>query len=182
MLPAHPATSLILRALVFVAAAGAANSCATAPRTPGPPRRAPLVVLLVVDQLRTSYLEDHRPHFTGGLRRLLDDGSWFTRAAYPYLNTVTCAGHATIGTGALPYRHGMVLNGWWDRDTARSRLCTADPGARNIAYAGKAAGGDSAASLLVPTLADQLRERTGGRTVVFSLKPRSASWQAKSRW
>ena len=32
--------------------------------------------------------------------KLLRDGAVFENGAYPYLNTVTCAGHATIGTGA----------------------------------------------------------------------------------
>jgi len=78
-------------------------------------------VVIVVDQMRTDYIERGLPHFTGGLRRLATEGTWFREAAYPYLNTVTCAGHSTIGTGSLPYRHGMVLNAWWDRETGRSR-------------------------------------------------------------
>ena len=43
----------------------------------------------------------------------------FENARYPYLVTVTCAGHATIGTGALPHRHGMINNTWWLRKERR---------------------------------------------------------------
>ena len=135
--------------------------------------RARLVVVLVIDQLRTQYLEGYGGRFTGGLKRIVDDGTWFREAAYPYLNTVTCAGHATIGTGALPYRHGMVLNAWWDRAAGRTHACTADAQARSIGYMGTPAGGDSAANARVPTLARRLREGNG-RTVSLSLKPRSA--------
>ncbi|HXG54367.1 MAG TPA: alkaline phosphatase family protein, partial [Vicinamibacterales bacterium] len=156
------------------------SACTGAPR-PGPvtaPARAAggpsLVVVLVVDQMRTDYLERGMPHFTAGLKRLTTEGVWFKNAAYPYLNTITCAGHATIGTGALPYRHGMVLNAWWDRATARSRGCTFDDTVRNIGYTGTPSGGESAAMLLVPTLADQIRQRAAGRTVAMSLKSRSA--------
>jgi arylsulfatase A-like enzyme len=133
-----------------------------------------LIVLLVVDQMRTDYLERGQPLFTSGLKRLTTEGAWFKNGAYPYLNTITCAGHSTIGTGAFPYRHGMVLNAWWDRAAGRSRACTADSTAKNIGYSGTASGGDSAASLLVPTLSDQVRERAQGRVVAMSLKPRSA--------
>jgi hypothetical protein len=136
-------------------------------------RREPLVVVVVVDQLRTDYLETYGPQFTAGLRRLIDNGAWFREAAYPYLNTVTCAGHSTIATGTLPYRHGMVLNAWWDREAARTNPCTSDRRVTNIGYVGTPAGGDSAAALLEPTLAQRIRERNG-RAVALSLKARSA--------
>ena len=148
--------------------------CATTPARDTPPRRSPLVVVLVVDQMRVQYLEDYGHRFTSGLKRLRDEGTWFRRAAYPYLNTVTCAGHSTIGTGSLPYRHGMVLNAWWDRTSGRSNACTADRSVTNIGYMGKPVGGDSAEALLVAPLAQQLRERTGGRSVALSLKARSS--------
>lgn len=151
-----------------------ASGCATAQTQAVQPATMPLVVLIVVDQMRTDYLDRGLPHFAAGLGRLTSEGAWFHRAAYPYLNTVTCAGHSTIATGALPYHHGMVLNSWWDRTNGRSRPCTADPTVQNIAYVGKATGGDSARALLAPTLAERLRTHTGGRVVAMSLKPRSA--------
>lgn len=150
------------------------SACATAPARESVAKRSPLVVVLVVDQMRALYLDEYGHRFTSGLKRLRDEGAWFRRAAYPYLNTVTCAGHSTIGTGALPYRHGMVLNAWWDRDAARSNACTSDRSVSNVGYMGKPSGGDSAEALLVAPLAQQLRERTGGRSVSLSLKARSA--------
>lgn len=165
---------MTLRFTALAVCAALTLGCASAPAKPQASRRSPLVVVLVVDQMRTDYLENLRPAFTGGLRRLVDEGAWFTEAAYPYLNTVTCAGHATIATGALPYRHGMVLNAWWDREQQRSRPCTDDRSVKNIAYAGGGTGGDSADALLLEPLAEQLRENTGGRVVALSLKPRSA--------
>jgi hypothetical protein len=164
------------RACVFVLLFTVLAACAPVARqaTPGAAApRSPLVVVLVVDQLRTEYLERYGGQLTGGLRRVLDEGAWFREAAYPYLNTVTCAGHSTIGTGAFPYRHGMVLNAWWNRAAGRSNPCTSDPAVRNIGYMGTPGGGDSAAALLAPTLAQRLRERNG-RSVALSLKPRSA--------
>lgn len=136
--------------------------------------RPKLIVILVVDQLRADYLEDYGRGFTGGLRRLMTGGAWFTEAAYPYLNTVTCAGHSTIGTGSFPYRHGMILNSWYDRQTGRSPYCTDDPNAREISYNGLTpTQGDSAARMLAPSIGEQVKQH-GGRSVVMSLKPRSA--------
>src|SRR5918993_1107862 len=169
---------MIRRAVVLLLACVTAAACSSTPATPPASTpaaaRKPLVVVLIVDQMRSGYLETLGPRFTGGFRRILDEGAWFKNAAYPYLNTITCAGHATIGTGALPYRHGMVLNAWWDRKAAKSNPCTSDPSVRGIGYMGAPAAGDSAESLLAPTLAEQLRAGTGGRTVAMSLKPRSA--------
>ena len=92
---------------------------------PGPPpaaqvRPAPtLLVLVVVDQMRADYLARFDKRFTGGFRRLLDQGAIFEQTFYPYLNTVTCAGHATLGTGAWPKTHGIILNEWYRRDLGR---------------------------------------------------------------
>src|SRR5215211_6066885 len=136
-----------LLAAFMVVSSGCANNLPPAPAAPAARTLEPpsLIVLLVVDQMRTDYLERALPQFTSGLKRLTTEGAWFKNGAYPYLNTITCAGHSTIGTGAFPYHHGMVLNTWWDRSTGKSRACTADPTVSNIGYSGTATGGDSAA-------------------------------------
>jgi hypothetical protein len=174
------AVAALFLLVVSSACASAPNRTSTATQPAGADRPS-LIVLLVVDQMRTDYLERASRHLTGGLKRLTTEGAWYRNGAYPYLNTVTCPGHSTIGTGALPYRHGMVLNAWWDRAAARSRACTADSTVKNIGYTGSPTGGDSAASLLVPTLADYVQERAGGRVVVMSLKARSAITLSGSR-
>jgi predicted AlkP superfamily pyrophosphatase or phosphodiesterase len=147
-----------------------------------PARTAPgLIVLLVADQMRADYVDRYQHQWIGGLRRLLDRGARFTEAAYPYLNTVTCAGHATIGTGRFPSRHGMILNEWWERESGRRRTCTDDPTVTSIAANARALkNGHSAALLLGPTLAEAIAGR-GGRVVSISLKPRSAIMLAGRR-
>ena len=37
----------------------------------------------------------------------MTDGAWFRQAAYPYVNTVTCAGHAS-GEHRVDSRHRTV--------------------------------------------------------------------------
>jgi predicted AlkP superfamily pyrophosphatase or phosphodiesterase len=133
-----------------------------------------LIVILVVDQMRADYLQWYAANYSGGLARLIREGAWFTEAAYPYLNTITCAGHSTIGTGSFPYRHGMILNNWYDPKTGNSPYCTDDPTVTEISYNNLSPiQGDSGKLMLVPAIGEQVMDR-GGRSVALSLKPRSA--------
>jgi len=150
-----------------LAAVVAAGSLSATPATGA--ARPRLLVLLSVDQMRADYVTRYGHQWTAGLRRLLDRGAWFSQAAYPYLNTVTCAGHATIGTGAFPATHGLILNQWWDREAGRSTACTSDASAALITYARPAEGGDSASRLEVPTFADELRAQSATPPHIVSL-------------
>ena len=137
--------------------------------------RPRLVVIVVVDQFRADYLSTFASHWRSGFKTLLAEGANFRRAQYPYLHTDTCAGHATVGTGTLPRTHGMVSDTWWDRDTGRQIGCTEDEAAPPVTYGRPTTVGASGRRLMVPTLADRLREqRPGARVVTLSLKARSA--------
>ncbi len=138
---------------------------------PAPPR---LVVLLVVDQMRADYVERFKDDWSAGLKRLVTDGAWFTRAAYPYLSTLTCAGHATIGSGAFPHVHGIFQNLWYDRGRRALTTCTQDANVNAISYGKPATGGESAYALGIPNFADELRLQRGSRVVSLALKARSA--------
>lgn len=157
----------------------AASSPAEA-RQPASPGSPALLVLVVVDQMRAEYLTRYGARWSGGLRRLIDEGAHYEQTFYPYLNTVTCVGHATLATGALPKTHGIILNQWYRRDSGRTRSCTFDASVRTVVYSGTADGeGHSAEQLRVPTLAERLRARwPGSRAVSLSLKPRSAIMMA----
>jgi predicted AlkP superfamily pyrophosphatase or phosphodiesterase len=151
-------------------------AAAKAPKAPARPR---LIVLLVVDQMRADYVEKFLPEWTGGLKRLVEEGAWFRDAAYPYAATETCVGHTTISTGAFPATHGMVANAWWDRETQQMMTCTADPdpSVKNIGYAGTTPkGADTAWRMAVPSFAEELKFQSSGATriVSFSLKARAA--------
>lgn len=140
------------------------------------PSRPSLLVILVVDQMRADYLTRFDQFWKRGFRRLLDDGAVFEEAYYPYLNTVTCVGHATIGSGAFPKTHGIILNEWLQRAEGRRMSCTDDATVTPVPYGGVAETiGHSARRLRVPSLGDRLRERSSGsRVVTLSMKPRSA--------
>jgi hypothetical protein len=124
--------------------------------------------------MRGDYVDRFQSNWTGGLKRLVSEGAWFHNAAYPYMKTVTCAGHATIATGTFPHTHGIIDNSWWDRDTQKVVPCTRDPNATAIAYGAPAASADTAFRLLVPTLGDVMRKDHGAHVVSLSVKERSA--------
>ena len=137
-----------------------------------------LIVLLVVDQMRSDYVTRFQNDWTGGLKRLITEGASYSNAAFPYLATFTCAGHATIGTGAFPRSHGVFQNAWFNRETGRTVTCTEDRTQKNIGYFSGPTGGDSAVNLRLPTLADRLRQEHGARVVSMALKARSAIMMA----
>ena len=164
---------LLAASLAAVCAAGLHLGAAAQP----PPRtdddRPRLVVLIVVDQMRSDYIDRYSAGWTGGLKRLMDEGAWYRNGAYPYLNTVTCSGHATISTGRFPRSHGVIMNAWYDRDSGATTDCTADPDVDTIGRGGPTEGGQSAWRLKGGTLAERVRAG-GGRVVTISMKPRAA--------
>jgi len=133
-----------------------------------------LVVILVVDQMRADYLVRYGGLLEKGLKRLTTDGAWFQNAAYPYMSTITCVGHTTIATGTLPFHHGIIQNGWYDRASGNSVTCTSDPAATGIGYGGVTGGGESAHRMMTPSLAETMKKTAGAKVVTIALKPRSA--------
>jgi hypothetical protein len=164
---------LLAGVLLTLSLSGRAGAQAPAPARPASPQPS-LVVIVVVDQMRADYLTAMKDRWSDGLARLVREGAVMEQTFYPYLQTVTCAGHATVGTGSFPSTHGIIANAWW-RGT-RSAPCTDDPSVSPIAYEpGGDRDGHSAVQLLVPTLGDRLRAHdANARVVTLSTKPRSA--------
>ena len=138
------------------------------------PAKPKLVVFIVVDQLRSDYLSWYGNRFEHGLKRLTTRGAWFKNGAYPYATTVTCAGHTTIGTGTFPYQHGLIGNAWFDRETERAVTCNADPDSQEVSYGTAGGAGDSGKRMMVPTLAEVMRQELKSRVATMSTKARSA--------
>jgi predicted AlkP superfamily pyrophosphatase or phosphodiesterase len=133
-----------------------------------------LVVVVVVDQMRADYLTRYASLYDQGLKRLTTEGAWFQNAAYPYLETITCVGHTTVGTGTYPYHHGIIQNAWFDRESGKSITCTADPDTTEISYGRLAGIGDSAVRMLTPSFAETMKAQLKGRSVTMAIKARSA--------
>jgi len=144
-----------------------------APAVAQPPTTK-LVVFIVVDQMRGDYLVHYGPLFERGLKRLTTEGAWYRNGAYPYMTTVTCVGHSTIGTGTLPYKHGMIGNTWFDRPSEKVTACTTDADTTDVSYGSRTGPSDSAKWMMMPTLAETMRDRLKARVATMSMKARSA--------
>ena len=140
--------------------------------TPNTAARPKLVLAIVVDQFRYDYLTRFRDEFSGGFKRLLEQGAVFTNANYDAAPTVTAVGHSTFLTGAMPAVSGIIANGWWDRNEAKAVTSVSDDKTRLLGGTG---AGSSPARLLVSTIGDELKmSGKGGKVIGLSLKDRSA--------
>lgn len=147
--------------------------------------RPKLLVLMVFDQLRGDYLQRWAELYPeGGFKRLMTDGYWLTDCHYPYASTMTGPGHASFLTGCSPNRHGIVMNDWYDRRSAKQVYCASTDRAETVYTVPRPAmkpnerkkEGGSPERLLASGVADWLKEQSGGRSkvVAVSLKDRSA--------
>ena len=110
----YVASFAFVAALVMGGATGAARRGAEPSLEPQATPK--LVVLVVVDALRGDLLPRYSEAFSGGLRKLLDEGFRFTRATHDHAVTSTAPGHATLATGVHPSRHGVLANEWYEID------------------------------------------------------------------
>ncbi len=93
-----------------------------------------LVMLIVVDQLRADLLDRYGDLFTGGFKRLRENGYSYVNATQDHAMTETGPGHATLATGVYPSRHGIVWNDWWEMRDGKWVIVSnvADPGVKII--------------------------------------------------
>jgi predicted AlkP superfamily pyrophosphatase or phosphodiesterase len=157
-----PRLRLLLCALLLVAPAASAR----------PPR---LTLFISVDALGSEMLLRARPLLRAGLAQVLNGGAYYPYARYEYAETVTAVGHATLVTGANPWRHGIVSNRVWNRQTGKSDPILWD--ADHPALGAPQTPDDvSPLNLAAETLGDRLRLSTAmkGKTVSVSGKARTS--------
>jgi hypothetical protein len=173
----------------LIALLGLFMTLAGADRVADPPVTPKLLVLVVFDQFRGDYLARWNNLFTDdGFRRLEREGTWFTNCHYPYAVTMTGPGHASLGTGCSPDRHGIITNDWYDRSAGAMVYCATTDRYQTVMWPPanerdpkvvrekKDKGSGTADRLLAPTFAETLKNATGGKSkvVALSLKDRSA--------
>jgi len=142
---------------------------------PGEQPQPRLVVLLIVDGLAQHQLLQAQWRLDKRwLYRILEQGARFTDTNYRFATTFTAAGHATVATGAYPYRHGLIANDWMER--GERVYCVEDPEHKYLGQPTTEHAGTSPRNLRSWTLADQLRLATGfkSKVVGLSVKDRGA--------
>lgn len=118
-----------------------------------------LVVNIAIDQLRTDYIE----HFSSlygedGFRKLLQKGSIYEAASYPFSPVDRASAIATIATGTTPHYNNIVGTQWLDRATLRPVQCTDDE-----------MFGTSPQKMITSTVSDELKVATKGVAIVYSV-------------
>ena len=129
-----------------------------------------LVLQITVDQFRgdlpTRFLDRLGG---GGLRYLIENGTYYSNAHYRHANTETAVGHATLFTGADPSRHGLVGNNWIDPSSGESVYNTEDARYHIIGKEPKPHEGVSPNNILSTTIGDELVISNAGQSRVFSV-------------
>jgi predicted AlkP superfamily pyrophosphatase or phosphodiesterase len=100
-----------------------------------------LVVVLVIDQFRGDYLTRFKDQFLpekksdgsfGGFQFLMSKGAYFPFGEYEMLQDMTGPGHATIATGAYPYRTGVPINYWYSVEKGDTVYCAEDEASKTV--------------------------------------------------
>lgn len=146
------------------------------------PKRGPVVVALVVDQLAAWIAEERFPVLpeSGGFARLRREGTWAMDLRYAHAVTDTAPGHAALFTGAVPRKTGIWANERVDVDLRARISILRDPATKLVTARGVAdAWGSSLAALRVDTVADALKAaRPDAYVAALSIKDRGALFGA----
>lgn len=118
-----------------------------------------LVVNIAIDQLRTDYIEQFATLYSqDGFKKLLEQGSVYEAAAYPFSPVDRASAIAAIATGTTPHYNNIVATKWLDRGTLRPVLCVDDD-----QY------GVSPQKMATSTIGDELKVATNGAAIVCGI-------------
>lgn len=121
-----------------------------------------IVVGIVVDQLRTDYLEQLRPYFGDkGFSRLINEGAYFTDVDFKATAADSPTGAAVIYTGAWPSANGVAGAEVLDEVSKRNVPVLADASKTKFEY--------SPANLRLSTIADEFFINNGNLSRIYSI-------------
>ncbi len=130
------------------------------------PEVSRLVVNIVVDQLRTDYMEAFAPLYgDGGFKRLMAEARYYADMQMPFRPVDRASAGACISTGATPYVNGIPSLTWLSRQTLQPVYCADD--ARQ--HGQQTDERTSAASLLSTTITDELELATARKSMVLGI-------------
>jgi predicted AlkP superfamily pyrophosphatase or phosphodiesterase len=145
-----------------------------------PPERPRLIIGIVVEQLKYDQLEKFRDRFgEDGIKKLINEGTYFKNSSFQYMLTQSAPGHATISTGTEPSYHGITSDNWYVPLRNELIYCTKDLAVNPVGGSFES-GLHSPVNLQASTFSDELKMSTNGRAKVFAvgLKESSAIFSA----
>lgn len=134
-----------------------------------------LLVNIVVSSMHADDLDKYSANFSsGGFRRLMNNGTWFTNASYDYMQTTTPVSLATISTGAMPSVHGVVADRWFDYVGNKQVMLIDDKKEQSVNYSG-GSGGYSPRNLTAQTLSEVVAQSNSkSHVATIAIEPLSA--------
>ena len=127
-----------------------------------------LVVNILIDQLRTDYLETFAPLYgDDGFKRLMSEGRYYSDVQHPFAPVDRASATATLVTGATPRSHGVPALRWLSRKTLQPVFCVDDSRYAGIETSEKT----SPNYLLTATVTDELKHATARQALVVSIAP-----------
>ncbi|MCX6254519.1 MAG: alkaline phosphatase family protein [Bacteroidia bacterium] len=140
-----------------------------------PPDKPRLVIGIVVEQLKYDQLEKFRDRFVeNGIKRLINEGTYFKNASFEYMLTQSAPGHATISTGAEPSFHGITSDNWYLPLKNELIYCTKDIEVNSVGGSFEA-GLHSPVNLQASTFSDELEMATNKQAKAFGVGMKESS-------
>ena len=140
-----------------------------------PPDKPKLVVGIIVEQLRFDQIDRFRDKFSeNGIKRLLNEGTFFRNAEYDYILTQSAPGFATISSGTEPAFHGITSESWYLPLRNEQIYCTKDISVNPVGGSYES-GLHSPANLVASTFADELKMSTNRKAKVFAVGIRESA-------
>ena len=134
-----------------------------------PPDKPKLVIGIVVEQLKYDQLEKFRDRLgENGIKRLINEGTYFKNASFEYMLTQSAPGHATISTGSEPSSHGITSDSWYQPLRNELIFCTRDMSVNSIGGSYET-GKYSPVNLQASTFSDELEMATNRKSKVFGI-------------
>ncbi len=127
-----------------------------------------LVVNILVDQLRTDYMEAFAPLYgEDGLKRLMAEARFYTDTQQPFYRVDRASAAAMLSTGTSPSVNGIPGLSWMSRETLQPIFCVDDARYKGLHTTERT----SPQRLLTTTLTDELELATGKKAIVYSIAP-----------
>jgi len=134
-----------------------------------PPDKPRLVIGIVVEQLKFDQLEKFRDKLgENGIKRLINEGTYFKNASFQYMLTQSAPGYATISTGTEPSFHGITSDSWYLPLKNELIYCTKDINVNPVGGSFEN-GLNSPLNLQASTFSDELEMASNKRAKVFGI-------------
>jgi predicted AlkP superfamily pyrophosphatase or phosphodiesterase len=123
----------------------------------------------VVEQLKYDQLEEFRDKLgENGIKRLINEGTYFKNASFEYMLTQSAPGHATISTGTEPSFHGITSDNWYLPLKNELIYCSKDISVNPVGGSFES-GLHSPVNLQSSTFSDELEMATNKKSKVFGV-------------